>query len=99
VSEIQEENLMKKTQPLRTLSDLKSPHKRLKEVSAEELVPHRETKSEAISPHKPHVTPTSQMLIPNPKTDRLSTYFKGSKPSSEISDHTPAIEKLQHENV
>jgi hypothetical protein len=68
-------------------------------VSAEELEPHRETKSEPISPHKPPVTPTSQMPIPDPKTDRLSTSFKGSKPSSEISDHAPAIEKLQQENV
>jgi hypothetical protein len=68
-------------------------------VSAEELEPHRETKSEPISPLKPPVTPTSQMPIPDPNTDRLYTSFKGSKPSSEISDHTPATEKLQQENV
>jgi hypothetical protein len=35
----------------------------------------------------------------DPKTNSLSTFFKGSKPSSEISNHTPAIEKLQQENV
>jgi hypothetical protein len=68
-------------------------------VSAEELEPNRETKSEPISPHKPPVTPTSLMPTPDPKTDRLSTSFKGSKPSSKISDHTPTIEKLQQENV
>jgi hypothetical protein len=39
------------------------------------------------------------MPILDPKTDRLSTSFKGSKPSSEIFDHIPAIEKLQQENV
>jgi hypothetical protein len=38
------------------------------------------------------------MPIPDPKIDRLSTSFKGSKPSSKISDRTPAIEKLQQEN-
>jgi hypothetical protein len=38
------------------------------------------------------------MPTPDPKTDRISTYFKGSKPSSEIYDHTPTIEKLQQEN-
>jgi hypothetical protein len=68
-------------------------------VSAKELEPNRETKSEPISPHKPPVTPTSQMPIPDPKNDRLSASFKGFKPSSEISDHTPAIENLQQENV
>jgi hypothetical protein len=34
----------------------------------------------------------------DPKNDRLSTSLKGSKPSSEINDSTPAIEKLQKEN-
>ena len=34
----------------------------------------------------------------DPKTDRHSTYFNGSKPSSEIFDPAPAIEKLQQEN-
>jgi predicted RNase H-like nuclease (RuvC/YqgF family) len=63
------------------------------------LEPDREVKSEPIPPHKPSVTPTSQIPTPDPKDDRLSTSFKGSKPSSEISDHTPVIEKLQQENV
>jgi hypothetical protein len=81
--------------PIQVSSNLESPHKILREVSTDELEPHRETKSEPISPHKPLVTPTSQMSIPDPKTDRISTSFKGSKPSSEIFDHTPAIEKLQ----
>jgi hypothetical protein len=39
------------------------------------------------------------MPTPDPKTDRVSTSFKGSNPSSEMSDHTPAIEELQQENV
>jgi hypothetical protein len=47
--------------PIQVSSDLESPHKRLREVSAEELEPHRKTKSEPTSPHKPPVTPTSQM--------------------------------------
>jgi predicted nuclease with TOPRIM domain len=34
----------------------------------------------------------------DPKTNRLSTSLKGSKPSSEIIDSIPAIEKLQKEN-
>jgi hypothetical protein len=79
-------------------SDLESPHKRLREVSADELKPQRKTKSEPTSPHQPPITPTSQMPTPDPKNDRHSTYFKGSKPSSEISDPAPAIEKLQQEN-
>jgi uncharacterized protein YoxC len=78
--------------------DLEIPHKILREVSAEELEPHRKTKSEPTSPHKPPVIPTSQMPTPDPKTDRLSTSFKGSKPSYEISDLAPTIENLQHGN-
>jgi len=85
--------------PIQVSSDLESPHKILRGVSAKELEPDREEKYEPIPPHKPLVTPTSKIPTPDPKTDRLSTSFKGSKPSSEISDHTPAIEKLQHENV
>jgi hypothetical protein len=84
--------------PIQVSFDLKSPHKRRREVSAEELEPHRKTKYEPNSPHKPHVTPTSQMPTPYPKTDILSTSFKGSKPSSEISNLAPTIEKLQQEN-
>jgi hypothetical protein len=79
-------------------SDLKSPHKILREVSAEELEPHRKKKYEPTSPYKPHVTPTSQMPTTDPKTDRLYTYFKGSKLSSKITDLSPTIEKLQQEN-
>jgi hypothetical protein len=84
--------------PIQVSSDLESPHKRLREVSADELKPQRKTKSEPTSPHQPPITPTSQMPTPDPKNDRHSTYFKGSKPSSEISDPAPAIEKLQQEN-
>jgi hypothetical protein len=38
--------------------------------------------------------------MPNldPKTDKLSTSLKESKPSSEITDSVPTIEKLQKEN-
>jgi hypothetical protein len=67
-------------------------------VSAEELKPHRRTKSEPTSLHKPPVTPTSQMPTPDPKIDRLYTYFKGSKPSSKIFYLSPTIEKIQQEN-
>jgi hypothetical protein len=67
-------------------------------VSTKELKPHRKTKYEPTSPHKPHVTPTSHMPTPDPKTDRISTYFKESKPSFEISDLAPTIEKIQQEN-
>jgi hypothetical protein len=67
-------------------------------VSIDELKPQRKTKYEPTSPHQPPITPTSQMPTPDPKNDRHSTSFKGSKPSSEISDPAPAIEKLQQEN-
>jgi hypothetical protein len=93
---------MKKPRPLRTLSKYplisKSLTERLREVSAEELKPHIKTKYEPTSPHKPHVSPMSQMPTPDPKIDRLSTSFKGSNPSSEIFDLAPTIEKLQQEN-
>jgi hypothetical protein len=39
------------------------------------------------------------MPTPASKDDRPSTSIKGSNPSSETSDHTPVIEKLQQENV
>ena len=65
------------------------------EVSAEELEPNRELKSEPIPSHKHSFTPTSQMPTPASKFDRPSTSIKGSKPSSETSYHTPIIEKLQ----
>jgi hypothetical protein len=84
--------------PIQVSSDLESPHKRLREVSGEELESHRKIKAEPISTYKPHVTPTSQMPTTDPKTDRHSTSFKGSKPSSEISDLDPTIEKIQQEN-
>ena len=67
-------------------------------MSIEELNPHRKTKSEPTSPYKPLVTPTSQMPTPDPKTERISTSFKGYKPSSEIYDLSPTIENLQQEN-
>jgi hypothetical protein len=34
----------------------------------------------------------------DPKTDKLSTFLKGSKPSSKITDSVPTIEQLQKEN-
>jgi hypothetical protein len=67
-------------------------------VSTKELKPHRNKKSEPTSPHKRHVTPTSQMPTLDPKTDRISTYFKGSYHSFEISDLAPTIENIQQEN-
>jgi hypothetical protein len=81
--------------PIQVSSNLESPHKILREVSIDELKPQRKTKSEPTSPHQHPITPTSLMPAPNLKTDRLSTSFKGSKPSSEISDPAPTIEKLQ----
>jgi hypothetical protein len=84
--------------PIQVSSDLESPHKILREVSANELKPQRKTKSKPTSPHQPPITPTSQMPTPDPKNDRLSTSFKGSNPLSEISYLAPAIEKLQQEN-
>jgi predicted nuclease with TOPRIM domain len=38
------------------------------------------------------------MPTPDPKSDKHSTCFKGYKPSSEITDPSPAIENLQKEN-
>jgi hypothetical protein len=84
--------------PIQVSSDLDSPHKRLREVSAEGLRPLRKTKSEPTSPYQSPITPTSPMPTLYPKNDRLSTSLKGSKPSSEITDSAPAIEKLQKEN-
>ena len=86
---------MTTSDPIQVSFDLKNPHKRLREVSADKLKPQRKTKSEPTSPHQPPITPTSQMPTPDPKNDRHSTYFKGSKPSSEIFDPAPAMEKLQ----
>jgi peptidoglycan hydrolase CwlO-like protein len=34
----------------------------------------------------------------DPKSDKLSTFLKGSKPSSEIIDSVPTIEEVQKEN-
>jgi hypothetical protein len=62
------------------------------------LEPQRKTKSEPTSPYQPPITPTSPMPTLDPKNDRLYTYFKGYKPSSEINDFSLAIEKLQKEN-
>jgi septal ring factor EnvC (AmiA/AmiB activator) len=78
--------------------DLESPHKRLREVSVDGLEPLRKTKSEPTSPYQSPITPTSPMPTLDPKTDRLSTSLKGSKPSSEIINSAPTIEKLQKEN-
>jgi hypothetical protein len=79
-------------------SDLESPHKRLREVFVDGLEPLRKTKSEPTSPYQSPITPTSPMPTLDPKTNRLSASLKGSKPSSEIIDSAPTIEKLQKEN-
>jgi hypothetical protein len=92
------EKTLTTSDPIQVSSDLESPHKRLREVSIDELEPHRRTKYEPTSPYKPPITPTSQMPTLDPKTDRHSTSFKGSKPSFEIFYPAPAIEKLQQEN-
>jgi hypothetical protein len=89
--------------PIQLSSDHESPHKRLREVSAEESKPDKEVKYEPITPSLPHkniVTPSSQMPTPSSKVDIPSTSIKEPKPSSlEPSDHTPVIEKLQQENA
>jgi hypothetical protein len=84
--------------PIQVSSDLESPHKKLREVSADGLEPLRKTKSEPTSPFRSPITPTSPMPTLDPKTDKLSTSLKGSKPSSEIVDSVPTIEQLQKEN-
>jgi hypothetical protein len=84
--------------PIQVSSDLKIPHKRLREVSVNGLEPLRKTKLEPTSPYQSPITPTSPMPTLDPKTDRLSTSLKGSKPSFEITDSSLAIEKLQKEN-
>ena len=84
--------------PIHLFSDHEIPHKRLREVYAEEFEPNKEVKSKPITPSLPHkniVTPSSQMLTSYSKVDIPSKSIKGSKPSSlEPSDHTPVIEKL-----
>jgi hypothetical protein len=79
-------------------SDLDSPHKRFREFFVDGLEPQRKTKLEPTSPYQSPITPTSPMPTPDPENDRLFTSLKGSKPSSEITDSTPTIEKLQKEN-
>ena len=81
-------------------SDHESPHKRLREVYAEEFELDKEVKSEPIPSHKHSITPTSQMPTSTSKVDRSSTSIKGSKPYSfETYYHTPIIDKLQQENA
>ena len=92
------EKYMPASDPIQVSSNLESPHKRLREVCADGLEPPRKTKSEPTSPYQSPITPTSPMLILDTKNARLSTSLKGSKPSSETTDSTPAIEKLQKEN-
>ena len=89
---------MPTSDPIQVSFDLESPHKRLREVSADGLEPLRKTKSEPTSSYQSPITPTSSIPTIDPKNDRLSTSIKGSKPSSEITDSSPAIEKLQKEN-
>jgi hypothetical protein len=79
--------------PIQVSFDLESPHKKLRGL--ETL---RKTKSKPTSPYRSPITPTSPMPTLDPKTDRLSTSLKGSKPSSEITDSAPTIEELQKEN-
>jgi hypothetical protein len=89
---------MPASDPIQVSSDIEIPYKRLREVSTDGLEPLRKTKSEPTSPYQSPITPTSPMPTLDPKTDRLSTSLKGSKPSSKIIDSGPAIEKLQKEN-
>jgi ribosome-associated translation inhibitor RaiA len=84
--------------PIQVSSDLERHHKKLREVFANGLEPLRKTKSEPTSPYQSPITPTSPMPNLDPKTDRLSTSLKGSKPSSEIIDYVPTIEQIQKEN-
>jgi hypothetical protein len=67
-------------------------------VSVDKLKPQRKTKSEPTSPHKPPITPTSQMPTLDHKTDRKSTSFKGSESFSEIPGPALAMEKSQQQN-
>jgi hypothetical protein len=69
--------------PIQVSSDLESPHKKPREVSADGLEPLRKTKSEPTSPFRSPITPTSPMPTLDPKTDKLSTSLKASKPSSD----------------
>jgi hypothetical protein len=92
------EKYLPASDPIQVSSNLESPHKRLREVSADGLEPPRKTKSEPTSPYQSPITPTSPMLILDTKNDRLSTSLKGSKPSSETTNSAPAIEKLQKIN-
>jgi hypothetical protein len=84
--------------PIQVSSDLESPHKQPREVSADGLEPLRKTKSEPTSPFRSPITPTSPMPTLDPKFDKLTTSLKGPKPSSEITDSSPTIEELQREN-
>ena len=68
------------------------------EVSADGLEQLRKTKSEPTSPYQSPITPTSPMPTLDPKTVRFSTSLKESKPSLEITDFSPTLEKLQKEN-
>jgi hypothetical protein len=80
--------------PIQLSSDHESPHKKLKEDSAEESKPDKEIKSELITPSLPQkdiVTPSSQIPTPSSKYDIPSTSTKEPKPSS--------IEQLQKENA
>jgi hypothetical protein len=49
------EKTLTTSDPIQVSSDIEIPQKRLRKVSAEELKPHRKTKSEHTSPHKPFV--------------------------------------------
>jgi hypothetical protein len=89
---------MPASDPIQVSSDLESPHKILRKVSADGLEPLRKKKSDPTSPYQSPITPTSPMPSLDPKIDRLSTSLKGSKPSSEITNSALTIEKLQKEN-
>jgi hypothetical protein len=84
--------------PIQVSSNLESPHKKPREVSANGLEPLRKKKSEPTSPFRSPITPTSPMPTLDPKIDKLSPSLKGPKPSSEITDYSPTIEELQREN-
>jgi hypothetical protein len=89
--------------PIQLSSDHEIPHKKLKEDSAGESKPAKETKSEPVMPSLPQkaiVTPSSQIPKPSTKCDMPSTSTDKPKPSLiEQSNQSPTVEQLQQENA
>jgi hypothetical protein len=87
--------------PIQLSSDHESPKKKLREDSAEESKPAKETKSEPVMPslsQKAIVTPSSQIPKPSIKCDMPSTSTEKPKHSPiEQSGQSPTIEQLQKE--